>query len=83
LFERHFGTKVDAWTVSDNVYGDYLNASSRFLTRTSDEPHAEPVDFGDGVDPHGFCKQFAGVGLIHTIDNVVKYYKLQDDSTAE
>ncbi|KAJ7156832.1 hypothetical protein C8R43DRAFT_1125414 [Mycena crocata] len=76
LFTRHFQNPTDArWAATNDNADGIVSASNRFLTSTEEEPGAVHIDFGPGVDPMDRLKSFVGPGLVHTVDNVVSYFK--------
>ncbi|KAJ7710368.1 hypothetical protein B0H17DRAFT_1123521 [Mycena rosella] len=77
-FGRYFaGQTVTAWPVGTAEV--FINASTRYFTRAVDDRAATAVAFGRGVDPLNALGPFNAQGLIHTEDNIVKYYKLVTD----
>ncbi|KAJ7714283.1 hypothetical protein B0H16DRAFT_1742755 [Mycena metata] len=79
-FKRHFGTQVTAWNVRDDLSDGFLNISANFFTRSNGTDGLEAVAVGEGVDPFSILPKFKGAGLVHTIDNAVKYYRKSVDA---
>ncbi|KAJ7716878.1 hypothetical protein B0H16DRAFT_1740963 [Mycena metata] len=79
-FEHHFGTQVTAWNVGDDLSDGFLNISANFFTRSNGTDGLEAVAVGEGVDPFSILPKFKGAGLVHTIDNAVKYYRKSVDA---
>ncbi|KAJ7603320.1 hypothetical protein DFH06DRAFT_1151931 [Mycena polygramma] len=67
---------VQEWKVTDESCDEFINASANFFSWVHDDPNAVSVKMGRGVDPVGVFIKHEGSGLVHTADNVVKYYKL-------
>ncbi|KAJ7781442.1 hypothetical protein B0H16DRAFT_1710647 [Mycena metata] len=82
-FERHFGCPITAWNVGHDLSDGFLNISANYFTRSNGTDGLEAVPAGDGVDPFSTLPKFKAAGLMHTIDNVVKYYKKSVDAKGE
>ncbi|KAJ7732514.1 hypothetical protein B0H16DRAFT_1732714 [Mycena metata] len=78
-FERHFGCPI-AWNVGDELTDGFLNISANYLTRINGIDDLEVVAVGEGIDPFSTLSKFKAAGLVHTIDNVVKYYRKSVDA---
>ncbi|KAJ7462388.1 hypothetical protein B0H11DRAFT_1911178 [Mycena galericulata] len=84
LYTRYFQGDVTKLPGTNGAGVLVLSASNRFLTSLQDEPYAVNIKFGSGVDPLGHLQTFVGSGLVHTIDNVVDYYRANtDDATGK
>ncbi|KAJ6585946.1 hypothetical protein B0H19DRAFT_1060124 [Mycena capillaripes] len=80
VFSRFLrGRRVKPWRIGEDAAAAQLNSSTNYFSRISDEPGAVVVEFAKGVDPFDVFKKFQGSGLVHTVDNVVKYYSLTTD----
>ncbi|KAJ7290799.1 hypothetical protein C8J57DRAFT_1493513 [Mycena rebaudengoi] len=80
FYEQHFSgfnmTKIDFGT--DPKHQE-LTAGNRFFTSILDVPLAEHQAFGTGVDLMDVLPRFLGGNLVHTEDNVIKYYRAGKD----
>ncbi|KAJ7143167.1 hypothetical protein C8R43DRAFT_1130953 [Mycena crocata] len=74
IFERFFQKGTETTSTSGQTEDVEVSASNKFLTSKVDEPTAEHVPFGYGVDPLDALQGFVGDKLVHTVDNAVKYY---------
>ncbi|KAJ7033246.1 hypothetical protein C8F04DRAFT_1261057 [Mycena alexandri] len=81
-YGRFFGSRrINPWNVGQAGGATYINASCRYFNSEKDDPTATVIEFGPGVDPLNlFAKaNVKGEGLIHTLDNEVKYFKSAND----
>ncbi|KAJ7445311.1 hypothetical protein FB451DRAFT_1055705, partial [Mycena latifolia] len=79
IFVRSFpGRVLQPWPAG--LRESVIHASSNFFTRVADDPTAIHIDVGGGVDPFNSMQQLQTHGLVHTEENVVKYYKLVRDA---
>ncbi|KAJ6460425.1 hypothetical protein DFH09DRAFT_1348539 [Mycena vulgaris] len=80
IFCRGFGhSNVAALMSGEEGQGPTLNASSHYFTRIRDAPRAARVPFGNGIDPFNVLSRFAATELVHTEENIVKYYRVIKD----
>ncbi|KAJ7045241.1 hypothetical protein C8F04DRAFT_1174205 [Mycena alexandri] len=84
-FERHFGRSVNSWNVGGETADGYISLSSNYFTRSTPSAAAERHEPADGVDPFGVLQHFEKIGLVHTKENVVKYFRkyMSKDGVAE
>ncbi|KAJ7698790.1 hypothetical protein B0H16DRAFT_1484345 [Mycena metata] len=76
LFVRYFpSNNVARWNDNAEDAQPTLRASNRFFTSVEDDPSAEGIAFGKGVDPLNKLAKFLSDTLVHAEANVVKYYK--------
>ncbi|KAJ7171853.1 hypothetical protein C8R43DRAFT_842705, partial [Mycena crocata] len=84
LFLRNFQNGVSTkWAAINDTDEPIISASNRFFTAIKDEPRAEHVAFGPGVDPIEQLRAFVGPALVHAEDNVVSYFKTASASLTE
>jgi hypothetical protein len=56
---------------------------NRYFTSLEDDPQAVHIPFETGVDPLNKLQSFVGDQLVHSIANVVKYYRRSRDSDTQ
>ncbi|KAJ7270201.1 hypothetical protein C8J57DRAFT_1508245 [Mycena rebaudengoi] len=73
--QNFVGVNMSRWDVDDNTYGVKLKLATRFFTSTLEEPKAVAVPLQPGTDLLGVLQKFEGSHLVHTSENVVRYYR--------
>ena len=80
IFKRFFGVKHDPkWNIGNSETRYRFGCTCLFLSRLKEQDTVE-VPFGPGVDPFKVFNKFRNQGLVHTTNNVVKYFRRATDT---
>ncbi|KAJ7168106.1 hypothetical protein C8R43DRAFT_945363 [Mycena crocata] len=74
VFESFFHKTAESTWTSPQSEAFEVSASNKFFTSKADDPAAEHVPFGYGVDPLDVLQELVGDKLVHSVDNAVRYY---------
>ncbi|KAJ7236471.1 hypothetical protein C8J57DRAFT_1247716 [Mycena rebaudengoi] len=76
-FEQHLCSLTAASTAeTTGLFGKLFSASNRLFTLRSEAPTEQDTDFQLGVDPLGLLNRLKTADMIHSPENMVKYYKM-------
>ncbi|KAJ7229637.1 hypothetical protein C8J57DRAFT_1534392 [Mycena rebaudengoi] len=76
-FEQHLCSITAASTAeTTGLFGKLFSASNCLFTLRSEAPTGQDTDFQLGVDPLGLLNQLKTADMIHSPENMVKYYKM-------
>lgn len=76
MYERYFNKgAINSFRTPNSNVGSQLILSNRYFSSLNEEPDAESIPFGPGVDPLGQLEKIMQGHLVHTSNNRVYYFK--------